>query len=656
MGFANPTALWGLLALVVPILVHLFDFRRSVTVQYSHVGLLKNLIQQQSSKRNIKKWILLCSRCLMILLLTLAFAKPYMGASPKLGKRESVGIFIDNSPSMSADGKEGPLLEMAKEAAREVIKGRPADTRYLIYSFGSSAPNLHLKSKEEALNAIDQISYSHISKPISQAIQKLKDALETAPLNGRKIFIFSDFQKSQWGNFKEIKDYRILCGILSAEEESNIFVDSAWFTSPLLQLNRPVSVAFTIRNEGDKKISDQNIRLKMGNQLVAAGKFTVDAKSEISDTLSFRPNQSGWQKFSIQIDDQPIEFDNQYHLTAEVNRATPILFIGSHQSEIFFKAALPQADGFNITSVTPGTIPYDRIQDFDGIFIQGMTEWTPGFLDALENTLKQGKTVAYFSNNNVKNESLLQKFGIQMGSTNNTVSNTEQVELADPIFQGVFEKVPQNVQWPVLKQWKSVMGNGVSLMKTQDGNSWLSRFSYQRGSLFICGADMRPEASDFVNNALFVPFIYQTALQSVAAPPSSIRLGQKNSIFLPILYRPQSPIQLTNETDTIIPVQSAFAGGTQFNFTHAPDQPGVYRCGKTFQLAFNTAPEESILAFPDAKDHEKLSQWNYKIFDIVEAKRGSLLSHSPPIKSTASKWMLCFALICIIIEWYYTRK
>ena len=175
MGFANPAALWGLLALSVPILVHLFDFRRSVTVAYSDVRLLKNLVQQQSSTRNLKRWLLLLTRCLLIVLLTLAFAKPYFGASPKLGKREAVGIFIDNSPSMSAEGKEGPLLEMAKEAAREVIQGRPADTRYLLTCFGNSAPTFRLRSKEEALEAIDQITFSNATKTISQAIQKLKD-------------------------------------------------------------------------------------------------------------------------------------------------------------------------------------------------------------------------------------------------------------------------------------------------------------------------------------------------------------------------------------------------------------------------------------------------------------------------------------------------
>jgi Aerotolerance regulator N-terminal/von Willebrand factor type A domain len=656
MGFANPAALWGLLALSVPILVHLFDFRRSITVSYSDVRLLKNLVQQQSSTRNLKRWLLLLTRCLLVLLITLAFSKPYLGASPQLGKREAVGIFIDNSPSMSAEGKEGPLLEMAKEAAREVIRGRPADTRYLLTCFGNSAPTFRLRSKEEALEAIDQVTYSHASKTIAQAIQKLKDGLVDVPVNGRKIFIFSDFQKSQWGTFSKDSSYRILAGVLQAEEQNNVFIDSAWFSTPVLGINRPVSLIYRIVNEGETDQKEKNIRLKSGNQLLASGKFSVQPRQTTIDTLSFRPSKSGWCDFTLEIDDQPMEFDNRFYLAAQVNRKVPVLIIAENAVAQKMRIILHESDGFNTQIASPGNIPYDRINNFDVIMIQGISVWNLGLKDALQNFLLQRKSLVYFSGKNTQNEEILLPWGIQLGK-NQGATTTEKVELEDPIFQGVFSKIPQNTRWPTLNSWKPVGGSGIPIFKSANGEAWLSRFSVQGSQVFVSGTDLTNESSDFTQNALFVPFIYQTALLGNAASPPSFRLGQGSKFVTSIPYSSKNPLELTSTRDTIIPNQSSFNGNAQLDFSQVPNEPGFYRYKQELGLAFNVPTMESQLSFPNQSDINNLkNQYHFNLFEIVEAKKGSLLGHSPPIKSTASRWMLGAAFLLLGLEWFLARK
>ena len=76
MTFINPTALWGLLALSVPILVHLFHFRRYTTVYFSDVRLLSQMEEQRSTKSNLKRLLLLFLRMAAIVLVVMAFAQP----------------------------------------------------------------------------------------------------------------------------------------------------------------------------------------------------------------------------------------------------------------------------------------------------------------------------------------------------------------------------------------------------------------------------------------------------------------------------------------------------------------------------------------------------------------------------------------------------
>ena len=80
MKFLHPEILWGLSALSIPILVHLFNFRRFKKVQFSNVAFLKDIRQETQSKRILRHLLILAARMLAIACLVLAFAQPYIPA------------------------------------------------------------------------------------------------------------------------------------------------------------------------------------------------------------------------------------------------------------------------------------------------------------------------------------------------------------------------------------------------------------------------------------------------------------------------------------------------------------------------------------------------------------------------------------------------
>ena len=78
MKFAHPEILWALLALAIPILVHLFNFRKFRRVQFSNVAFLKEVQQETKSKSKLKHLLILASRLLAILFIVFAFAQPFI--------------------------------------------------------------------------------------------------------------------------------------------------------------------------------------------------------------------------------------------------------------------------------------------------------------------------------------------------------------------------------------------------------------------------------------------------------------------------------------------------------------------------------------------------------------------------------------------------
>jgi hypothetical protein len=128
MKFASPEILWALLALAIPIIVHLFNFRRFKKVAFSNVRFLKEIQQETKSRSRLKHLLILASRLLAIAFLVFAFAEPYIPLEDQIAKQGNrfVSIYIDNSFSMEAENEEGRLLEVARNKAIKMVESYSA--------------------------------------------------------------------------------------------------------------------------------------------------------------------------------------------------------------------------------------------------------------------------------------------------------------------------------------------------------------------------------------------------------------------------------------------------------------------------------------------------------------------------------------------------
>src|ERR1041384_1898593 len=111
MKFANPYFLFALLALAIPILIHLFNFRKFRRVYFTNVRFLKEVRQDTKARNKLKHLLILACRLLAVLFLVLAFAQPYLpreNGAVRTGEKV-VSVYIDNSFSMDAVGTGGTL-------------------------------------------------------------------------------------------------------------------------------------------------------------------------------------------------------------------------------------------------------------------------------------------------------------------------------------------------------------------------------------------------------------------------------------------------------------------------------------------------------------------------------------------------------------------
>ena len=198
MQFLSPWYLLGALAVGVPIWVHLIRHERARPLPFASLMFFRRIPQPTVSRRRLKYLLLLAARCLLVLLLALAFARPYLGragAPAGLGPRLFV-VLADRSLSM----QYGDRARRAADAARQALDRMGALDQAQLVAFDSEARVLNAPTSDRGvLRGLIDSELRPGALPTNyavalRALEKLAEAAKT-PVSA---FLISDFQKSGW--------------------------------------------------------------------------------------------------------------------------------------------------------------------------------------------------------------------------------------------------------------------------------------------------------------------------------------------------------------------------------------------------------------------------------------------------------------------------
>ncbi|RZL36090.1 MAG: hypothetical protein EOO96_07745, partial [Pedobacter sp.] len=329
MNFLYPGFLFALLSVAIPVIIHLFNFRRFKKVYFSNVRLLKEVEQQNSSKEKLKNLLILLSRILAIIFLVLAFAQPYIPLSEQKNKfvNNAISIYIDNSYSMEAINKDGNLLDEAKRRAKELIKGFGINDRFQLLTNNFEGKHQRLVNVDEFLKALEDVKISPANRNLQQILNRQGNVL-TGSAN-KYSFIISDFQKNiATGKKLETKsDIQYAFLKLNATTLPNVAVDSVWVLSPNHQPGANEKLVVQLKNYSDEEAKNIPLKLSINNQQKGLGSITIPAGKTRKDTLNFSGLKAGWQKGIITIKDFPVTFDDTLSFSFKVDKNLSVLSI-----------------------------------------------------------------------------------------------------------------------------------------------------------------------------------------------------------------------------------------------------------------------------------------------------------------------------------------
>ena len=663
MQFLYPQVLWALLALSIPIIIHLFHFRRFKKVYFTNVRFLKEIKEEKSTRRRLRNLMVLIARMLAMAFLILAFAQPFISKNntAKTGKN-NVSIFIDNSFSMMASSEDVPLIEKSRKKAEEIISAYSPSDEFQIISHEMKGSQLRWLSKDNTRSALDEIQ---LTPELSQLGNVLIKQKQSRPQEGNHIIYFlSDFQKSS-SDFDFFVDSLSEINIvpLQAVKESNISIDSAWFESVVPALNQNNKLFFKISNHGKDDREDVRVSILYNGQLRPEGTLDIKAGQSTTDTINILVNTAGWQELELRVEDYPVQFDDKFFLSFNVKETIRVLAISDAEYQRYLDAVFGSMNNFELSKISPSSIRYDQFRDYDLIVLVDNPSFSSGLSSELDSYIREGGNVLVFPARDADITSynnLLSKLNATTIQTWNPVkAEVYAINQEEFVFENVFENINRNLKLPLTEGNFQFAGStrttGEYLLRYRDGAPYLVKYARDKGHLYFCAAPLNRDFNDLVLNAeIFVPLLYKASYASSQSEKLFYIIGKDNSTTVPNQSGNDEIIYKISGMDEFIPSQSNMGKTINLGFNNMIDEAGFYKVmidnEMTKNLAMNYNRLESDLEFFDIAELKERYTDKANIIENSLDTDMELLIKEKDKGITLWKWCLILALLCLAVE------
>lgn len=662
MQFLYPYFLWALLALAIPVIIHLFSFRRFKTVYFSNVKFLKEVKEETASRSKLKHLLVLAARLLALAFLVFAFAQPFIPAKKaqlSSGKK-FVSIYIDNSFSMNAVSNGQSLLDKAKLAAKEIVKNYSAEDRFQLLTNNFEGKHQRLVGKEEFLTMVEEVEPSPATRNVEDVTKRQRDALATENSPNKMAYLLSDFQKSI-GMFKPDSTVNYSLIPLAADAQANVYIDTCWFIEPVQLLNQPLNLVVKVSNSGEKDLENNRLAFKLNGQTKTMAELNIAAGSYALDTLSFVTTQAGWNKAELSISDFPITYDDNYFVAFNAIEKIKVLSMYESRPNVFLDAMFKEQPEFDFTSVGISGFEPDMLKGNSLVVLDNLKGISATLSAALNTYLGDGGSAVVFPADKCETESYNRFLNnLRANSISGFSDQTQdmaEINLQQNVFKDVFEKVPDNMNLPrALKYYtftRSTTTQEESILTLKDGNAFLSRYPFQSGSLYLCAAPLDKNFSELPVHGIFVPMLYKMAVLSMRSSTIAYFIGDKTRVEVEALKGTgDKAYKVKGESVEFVPEQFAVGNKILLGLNEQVRKAGFYKVSLentelNETLALNFDRKESDLKFFSASDlKEQYPQSNVSVVDGARAEVAAVVKE---LDRGTALWKLCIILTLVFL-------
>ena len=677
MNFIAPLFLVGALAVALPIVFHLIRRTSKEKIPFSTLMFLLPTPPRVTRRSRIENLWLLLLRCLVLGLLALGFARPFLqrplaAAPAEEGGRKWI-LLLDTSASMRREG----LWNQAKARAAAVIKGVHSGDTVAIFAFDRGLrPVLGFQEwitsspgdrTALAQRKIDELKPgwggTQLGGAITRAAEMFDEAGTTANTTGpRRIVLISDLQEGskldglqghEWPRGVDLVLETVVPRLVS---NASIQLVSERADAAASADNQ---VRVRVSNAADSKKEQFQIRWASGgtNDQV----YVAPGQSRVV-TAPQAPTNAPADTILLTGDEE--SFDNSVFVMPVRREEIPLLYVGTDapkdpaQSLYYVMRAFPETKRRQVKVVArPGTAGFSPAEWASAPIVIVADVLPELQLNAARGFLESGKTMLLVLNSAESISTLGRLMGapdLKGSEVATGYAMLSQIDFTHPLFVPFAD--PRFSDFTKIHFWKhrridpAGLPGARILAGFDDGSPALLEVKVGKGVLYALTSGWMPGDSQFALSSKFVPFLLSMLEGSGAIKSEAVQLTVGDALPLPtgsaigvITIRPPDGTTLT-----------IAAGETRFTGT---DQPGLYTLaiGTTeSRFAVNLAPEEGRTAPMAVEELEKLGlplkRSPLQAGPVSKAAQAQLQAAELENRQKLWRWVIIAALIVIMAE------
>ena len=537
MVFLAPLLLFGLLAALIPIAIHLIRRERPPKVVFGSIRFLKNTPKKLILFQHIQQWVLLLLRALLISLLVFAFARPLLNQSlAKLleADPQSSVLVVDSTLSMRYPG----VFDEAMDAAREFLERLgPGDEAAIVVLNERATVLIDFTDERAALRrALDTLTEpSFGSTNLRSGLVLADEMLAAASFENRSITLISDFQITAAddldGGWKLARGVAYTPVDVGVEATQNITVVDVRVPSTLLEGMQPTPVLARIRSTGTLPIERTQATLLVEGEIVERVEVELTDVSEKVVEFAYALTGIGEQGIEIRVQGDDFVDDNSRFAAVTIEPKVNVLVVNGEASSDWFDDEahwfeLASGGGvagpFSVTSTVPTRLTSELIQDAEVVVLLNVGELGLQQTRELADFVRSGGGLLVAPGDQAADsgdalDSLLP--GRLVGSQRLRTGDYRVIADFDrrhPLFTGL------PVEWSTRFQrvWTlTPKEDATTLMRFDNATPALLEARVGEGRVLLTAMPLDSEWGDFPLQPLYLPFVHET-LDYLAARPS----------------------------------------------------------------------------------------------------------------------------------------
>lgn len=440
MAFQNPWLLLGLLAVAVPVWIHLRNRRQVTRVRWGAMRFLRTAVERHEKRLRVENLVLLAARCAVVGLLAVALARP-VGCASEGGGAGNTVVLLDVSGSMQVGDGAGTRMEAAKKAGMEVLDRLGLRRALAVWGVSDSIDAWipeptrdHNLARKVMSDAVPTDRGTSLLPAVSQATAMLArlgrgSGGQVVVVTDGSQRVFSD--ENGWaevGRRASEANVSLKVVVVGAEPAGNLAITdmrqetgggrvvalTAKTSSPEGTAGRRVRYGVAVRNFGPSEAKGIRVVLKVrqigGEDLgiVDEARLYALPAGEVRDVAMF-VRYRGPGVYAVRAEvvtgDANSDWDNARSIVTEVRSAVRVLVVGDQRegsdeardNSGFYVRQLLSALAYQVDARSYREFASARLADYDVVLLTDMPALGPAEADALLQYVRAGGGVLAFA-------------------------------------------------------------------------------------------------------------------------------------------------------------------------------------------------------------------------------------------------------------------